>query len=56
MPLWCRGQPVADPNGTTGTIFTSVVPVFAIRTVRASHRLAPTALIELARDYEVIKA
>ncbi len=39
-----RGQPVADPNRTSSTTFTHVARVFAVRTVRASHRLAPTSL------------
>ena len=38
-----RGQPVADPNRTSSTALTSVARVFAVRTVRASHRLAPTS-------------
>ncbi len=35
---------MADPNRTSSTIFTSVASIFAILTVRASHRLAPTSL------------
>jgi len=39
-----RGQPVADPNRTSSTTFTGVARFSAVRTVRASHRLAPTSL------------
>ncbi len=37
-----RGQPVADPSRTSGTMFDGVAPASAILTVRVSHRLTPT--------------
>ncbi len=39
-----RGQPVADPNRTSSTFLYQCGFRIATRTVRASHRLAPTSL------------
>ncbi len=40
-----RGQPVVDPNRMRGTFLYPCGFGFAIRTVRASHRLAPTLFL-----------